>query len=148
MMYERIKNDDHVFIDWLSYLQQLGWQQYQKTRSCDYTYSKHNLFFEHVALAFPKDSPWISKFNDEIKLMLQSGLTIAWKQMYWPPKTECDLRYEPKLQMIDIVIVSDMQGSFYVLFGGIVLSTFFLIGEWIHSKNQKDKMSPSKSWTP
>ena len=151
LMYERIKNDDHVYIDWLSYLQQLGWQQYQKTRSCDFTYSKQNLFFEHVALAFPKDSPWISRFNKEIRLMLQSGLTIAWKQMYGPPKTECDLKYVKKLQMIDTVIVSDMQGSFYILFGGVVLSAFWLLGEWIHYNNNKNKgktLSPSANWTP
>ena len=64
-----------------------------------------------MALAFPKGSPWVSKFNAEFKLMKQSGMTLAWKKRYWPPENECNIKYVPKFTMIDPVIVPDMQAS-------------------------------------
>lgn len=148
-LYDRIQEDDLVYIGWLSYLEQMGYEQYQITKSCDYAYSKRNIFFEHVAMAFPKHSPWVSKFNQQIKLMLQSGMTIAWKKKYWPPENECNIKYVPKFQMIDPVIVPDMQGAFYILFSGIVISSFFLLGEKVYYNNNKNKPSkPQKSFTP
>ena len=33
-------------------------------------------FFERVALAFPKDSPWIEHFNIEIKRILQANISL------------------------------------------------------------------------
>ena len=108
-MWKRVEDGQHVYIDFQSHLEQLGMQQYERTRQCDYEYSKFGLFHEHVALAFPKDSPWVDLFNDEIKNMLQGGMTIAWKKKYWPPDNECNIQYTAKFAMIDIVLVSDMQ---------------------------------------
>ena len=158
-MWERIAGGYHVYIDFLSHLEQLGEKRYNETKTCDFAYSKHGLFHEHLALAFPKDSPWVDMFNVEIKNMLQGGMTKAWKIKYWPKENECNIEYEAKFAMIDIVIVSDMQvrkifflifeknnnnilfeqGAFYVLFGGIILSFFYLVGEWIYFKKNPDK---------
>ena len=73
--------DKHVYLDWVTDLVMLSEDQYQATKSCDYEISKDNFFFEHVALAFPKDSPWIQKFNKEIRMMMQGGLIKRWKQV-------------------------------------------------------------------
>ena len=80
-MYTKIQEDNHVYIEWLSKLESLSYEQYMITKSCDYAFSKENFFYEHVAMAFPDDSPWIEKFNNEIRLMLQSGLMLKWKKV-------------------------------------------------------------------
>jgi len=82
--------------------------------------------------------------------MLQSGMTIAWKKKYWPPENECNIKYVPKFTMIDPVIVPDMQGAFYILFSGIVISAFFLLGEKVYFNNNKNKATSNsqKSFTP
>ena len=46
-----------------------------------YLGGEEDFFFERVAMAFPKDSPWIGKFNDEINKILQGGLIQYWKQV-------------------------------------------------------------------
>lgn len=80
-LYDMIKDENHVYIEWLSKLEMMAFEQYQLTKSCDYAFSKENFFYEHVAMAFPDDSPWIKKFNHEIRLMLQSGLMLKWKKV-------------------------------------------------------------------
>ena len=47
-----------------------------------YSTTKDGIFHEHVAIALPKHSPWTARFNHEIKMMLQSGLAMAWKKVY------------------------------------------------------------------
>ena len=80
-LYDMIQEDNHVYIEWLSSLEMLAEEQYKLTRTCDYAFSVENFFYEHVAMAFPDDSPWIKKFNHEIRLMLQSGLMLKWKKV-------------------------------------------------------------------
>lgn len=80
-LYDMIKDENHVYIEWLSKLEMMAYEQYQMTKKCDYAFSKENFFYEHVAMAFPDDSPWIKKFNHEIRLMLQSGLMLKWKKV-------------------------------------------------------------------
>ena len=79
ILYDMIKYENHAFIDWLSNLEMLSEEQYKITDKCDYEISTDNFFFEHVSLAFPDDSPWITKFNKEIRMMMQSGLIYRWK---------------------------------------------------------------------
>ena len=80
-LYSMIQEEEHIYIDWMATLEQLSEQQFQITQACDYAFSKENFFYEHVAMAFPKDSPWIPKFNFEIRRMLQSGLMDKWKKV-------------------------------------------------------------------
>ena len=76
-----IIDDYHVYMDWMSTLEMLFDEQFHRTGRCDFALSKENFFYEHVAFAFPKGSPWIPWFNEEIKLMLQSGMIIKWKEV-------------------------------------------------------------------
>ena len=76
-----IYDDYHVYMDWMSTLEMLFDEQFLRTGRCDFALSKENFFYEHVAFAFPKGSPWIPWFNKEIKLMLQSGMIIKWKEV-------------------------------------------------------------------
>ena len=94
-LYEMIQQDDHIYIDFKSNLDMLAEEQYQLSRDCDYAFSKENFFYEHIALAFPKDSPWIEKFNHEIKLMLQSGLIFKWKKVSRPLRALINVMFFP-----------------------------------------------------
>ena len=42
---------------------------------------KENFFIERVAMAFPKDNPWIKHFDAEIRKIVQAGLIDRWKQV-------------------------------------------------------------------
>ena len=68
---QKIKYEDHVYIEWKSKLEMMMKEQYNITRQCDYALGREEFFHERVALAFPKDSPWIEHFNVEIKKVLQ-----------------------------------------------------------------------------
>ena len=70
------------------------------SKACDYAFSKENFFYEHIAMAFPQDSPWIEKFNHEIKLMLQSGLIFKWKKVS-RQLTFCQTHY--KILSLDVL---------------------------------------------
>jgi len=123
-------------------------QQYKLTKTCDFAFSKENFFYEHVAMAFPDDSPWIKKFNHEIRLMLQSGLMLKWKKTYWPAENECTSSARGGISSTAIVSVSDMQGSFFILLMGIVLS-FIVLGFELCCSTGKGKRDNSvKQFTP
>ena len=80
-VFDMIENENHVLIEWMSHLEVLAEQKYKKSKMCEYSLSTEQFFYEHVAMAFPKNSPWLTKFNAEIRKMLQSGLTIQWKKV-------------------------------------------------------------------
>ena len=79
-----IQKQDHVYLEWLSHLEMLAEEQYRYctvlycaklyivplycriTKTCDYAFSRENFFYEHVALAFPADSPWVSRWDTTI----------------------------------------------------------------------------------
>ena len=61
--FNMIIENGHVFIDWKSRLEIMMKDQYQKTKMCDFALAKEEFFSERVALAFPRGSPWIEKFN-------------------------------------------------------------------------------------
>merc|ERR1712106_1102201 len=84
-----IKQDDHVYIGWKSKLEVLVKEQYNITGLCDFAFGKEEFFFERVAMAFPRDSPWIPYFDKEIKKVVQGGLVQRWKQVFWPADDEC-----------------------------------------------------------
>ena len=80
-MLTRVAAGSHAYIDWMSNLEWLGYEAYTEHGNCHYEYSKDGIFHEHVAIALPKHSPWTARFNHEIKMMLQSGLAMAWKKV-------------------------------------------------------------------
>ena len=168
-LYTMIKQDDHVlvsqtirfcksyidfhsrYIEWKSKLEQILYEQYNITGSCDYAFAKEEFFFERVAMAFPPDSPWIQPFNREIKKILQSGLVQRWKQVknttsirrrsllplllqvYWPPENECSDGASGGIGTTAVVSVTDMQGSFVILVLGCIFSLLVLIAEFLLS---------------
>ena len=64
-IYEDIKENDHVLIEWKSFLDLKLKKEYQLTGICDYSLAPEDFFMERVALAFAKDMQWLDQFNTE-----------------------------------------------------------------------------------
>jgi len=128
-VYEMIKEDDHVYIDWKSHLEVLSAKQYAVSRECDYAFGKEEFFNEQVAMAFPKDSPWIKDFDRITKMALQTGLLKAWKQKFWPKEDECYAERIAGFGTALVLTITDMQGSFGMCMFGLLIGVLVLIGE-------------------
>ena len=62
-IYQKIRDDYHVFIDWKSFLDVKIKADHEETGRCDYAISKESFYTERAALAFGKDMQWIKKFD-------------------------------------------------------------------------------------
>jgi len=144
-LFPMIKQDDHVYIGWKSKLEVLVKEQYNITGLCDFAFGKEEFFFERVAMAFPRDSPWIPYFDKEIKKVVQGGLVQRWKQVFWPADDECSAGARGGVGQTAVVTVTDMQGSFFILMMGCFFSMLVLLVECLTSKSTK--MSEKQSTT-
>ena len=59
-----IRDDDHILVDWKPTLDLLMKSEYAKTKKCEYTLGIGEFWTERVAMAFPRENPWIEKFNE------------------------------------------------------------------------------------
>ena len=59
-----VRDDDHILIDWKPTLDLLMKSEYAKTKKCEYTLGIGEFWTERVAMAFPRENPWIEKFNE------------------------------------------------------------------------------------
>ena len=68
--------------------------------------------------------------------------------MNWPAPNQCTSAQRGGVSMTSTVTVTDMQGSFFILMIGCVISCFVLIWEvlYINKKNKSD--NSVKSFTP
>ena len=64
-LYDKIKNDGHALIEWKTTLDIIMKEQYNKTKTCDYSLGLEDFFLERVALGFPEGNVWIEQFNDK-----------------------------------------------------------------------------------
>eukprot|EP00092_Neocalanus_flemingeri_P000465 GFUD01000495.1.p1 GENE.GFUD01000495.1~~GFUD01000495.1.p1 ORF type:complete len:837 (+),score=225.49 GFUD01000495.1:88-2598(+) len=148
VLYSMIKQQDHVYIEWKSKLEMLMKEQYNITGLCDYAFGKEEFFFERVAMAFPRDSPWIKHFDKEIKKIVQGGLIKRWKQVFWPPDDECTAGARGGVGSTAVVTVTDMQGSFFILMMGCFLALLVLLVECVTAKTFKESEKQNSTIKP
>ena len=72
---------DHAYLGPLSELEVMAEEERLRTGTCDYALSTETFLMDRVAFAFPDNSPWVQRFNEEIRRMLQSGLMMKWKRV-------------------------------------------------------------------
>merc|ERR1711892_198457 len=147
-LYSMIKQNDHVYIEWKSKLEMIMKEQYNITKMCDYAFGREDFFFERVALAFPRDSPWIKHFDNEIKKILQAGLIERGKQVFWPPDDECTAGARGGVGSTAVVTVTDMQGSFFILMMGCFLALVVLLLECMAAKSFKESEKQTSTIKP
>ena len=64
-IYEKIKFDDHALIEWKTTLDIMMKNEYSKTGVCEFSLGLEEFFTERVAIAFPRENPWIDRFNHQ-----------------------------------------------------------------------------------
>ena len=64
-IYEKIIEDNHVLIEWKSFLDLKLKEEYKNTGLCGYSIAPEEFFIERVSLAFAKDMQWLDQFNTQ-----------------------------------------------------------------------------------
>ncbi|XP_076061279.1 ionotropic receptor 93a-like [Oratosquilla oratoria] len=147
-LFYRIREEDHAYLEWKTNLLFLMKEQFLRTDRCDYSLGKEEFYHEFVAPTVPKDSPYVDLFNAEIKKMQTGGLIQKWKQDYWPKKDKCSSTAYGGGDASRTVSLSDMQGSFFLLFIGFCLAAFIISCECLFSKREKSEPgTPSSTGT-
>ncbi|XP_018027085.1 ionotropic receptor 93a [Hyalella azteca] len=131
ILLDRIRYTDYAYIQWKVNLLVIMKEEFLRTDSCDFSLGREEFYSEHVAMAMPKGSPYVWKFDEEIKLMLKGGLVQKWMQDHWPKKDRCSASAYGDGDGMRTVSLADMQGSFVLLGLGFLLALVFIIAEFV-----------------
>ncbi|CAG9765217.1 unnamed protein product [Ceutorhynchus assimilis] len=137
-----IKKGKHVYIDWKIKLQYLIKQQFLENEACSFALGMDEFADEKISLIVAPDTPYLQKINEEIKKLHQVGLIQKWLEDYLPKKDKCWKKKRSVEVNNHTVNLDDMQGSFFVLFIGFVMSILVMAVEnlWFKKiKNKKNK---------
>ncbi|XP_043276414.1 ionotropic receptor 93a isoform X4 [Venturia canescens] len=128
-MINRVKDGTHVLVDWTSSLRMLTRIDNPLTNDgvCHFSIGTETFVEESIALLLPLGSPYLPLVNTQLKRMKESGLIDKWIKDRMPMKDECwegsSLNNQVNNHKVD---VWDMQGIFFVLFLGYLISLLFL----------------------
>ena len=64
-LYQKIIEDEYAYVEWNDNLDLIMKEQHKITGKCDFELSSEKFLTQRLAFAFPKDNPWIKKFNKE-----------------------------------------------------------------------------------
>ncbi|KAI8421917.1 hypothetical protein MSG28_009840, partial [Choristoneura fumiferana] len=136
----RVRTQRHVIIDWKLRLSYLMRAEHVATDTCSFSLSAEEFMDEQVAMIVPAGSPYLSVFNKEINRMQKAGLIAKWLSAYLPKRDRC-WKTSSVAQEVDnhTVNLSDMQGSFFVLFLGFISATSVLLIEWFYHRRKSKK---------
>ncbi|XP_045499177.1 ionotropic receptor 93a [Colias croceus] len=134
----RVRKERHVMIDWRLRLKYLMRADTLATDSCDFVLSSEEFMEERVAMIVPADSPYLPVINKEINRMQKAGLINKWLSAYLPKRDRCWQTSSSTREVNNHTVnLSDMQGSFFVLFLGVFSATTVLLSEWFYNRRKK-----------
>ncbi|CAG4929672.1 unnamed protein product [Colias eurytheme] len=134
----RVRKERHVMIDWRLRLNYLMRADTLATDSCDFVLSSEEFMEERVAMIVPADSPYLPVINKEINRMQKAGLINKWLSAYLPKRDRCWQTSGATREVNNHTVnLSDMQGSFFVLFLGVFSATTVLLSEWFYNRRKK-----------
>ncbi|CAH2084495.1 unnamed protein product [Euphydryas editha] len=133
----RVREHRHALIDWKLRLTYLMRAEAVKSDTCDFTLSSEDFMDEQVAMIVPARSPYLPIINKEINRMQKAGLITKWLSAYLPKRDRCWKTSTVEEVNNHTVNLSDMQGSFFVLFLGIISASTVLLMEWIYMRRNK-----------
>ncbi|XP_049872906.1 ionotropic receptor 93a [Pectinophora gossypiella] len=135
---ERVRNQRHVIIDWKLRLGYLMRAAHLATDTCDFALSAEEFLPEQVAMIVPSGSPYLTVLNKEINRMQKAGLITKWLSAYLPRRDQC-WKTSSVAQEVNnhTVNLSDMQGSFFVLFLGFFSASSVLLIEWLYHRRKR-----------
>ncbi|XP_052741013.1 ionotropic receptor 93a isoform X4 [Bicyclus anynana] len=135
---ERVRTSRHALIDWKLRLRYLMRADTLRTDTCDFALSAEEFMDEQVAMIVPAGSPYLAVINKEINRMHKAGLITKWLSSYFPKRDRC-WKTSAVAQEVNnhTVNLSDMQGSFFVLFLGVFTAMTVLVLEWGFNRRKK-----------
>ncbi|XP_063930697.1 ionotropic receptor 93a [Zophobas morio] len=133
-MIKNIVDGKHVHIDWKMTLQYIMKKQYLESDRCDLALGLDEFYNEQLAMIMAQDTPYLEIFNDQIKKLHQVGLIEKWLKDYLPKKDRCWKNRHLVEVNNHTVNMDDMQGSFFVLFLGFLLSLLVTVSEKLWHK--------------
>ncbi|CAH0719845.1 unnamed protein product, partial [Brenthis ino] len=133
----RVRNNHHALIDWKLRLTYLMRAENLRTDTCDFSLSTEEFMDEQVAMIVPAGSPYLPVINKELNRMHKAGLISKWLSAYLPKRDRCWKTSAVEEVNNHTVNLSDMQGSFFVLFLGVFSATTVLIMEWIYNHRKR-----------
>ncbi|XP_055527509.1 ionotropic receptor 93a [Wyeomyia smithii] len=146
-MIASIRGGHHVHIDWRTNLKYLMKREFLKSDRCDFVLSMDEFLDEQIALAMPKNSPYIDVINDEIIKMQQFGFMQRWLKKYLPTEDKCSkVRRNSEVEN-HTVNNDDMAGSYYVLCIGFSASMGLLLIEFAWRWYRKSKEQTLQPFT-
>ncbi|XP_021705215.1 ionotropic receptor 93a [Aedes aegypti] len=140
-MVERIRTGRHVHIDWRTNLKYLMKKEFLKNDRCDFALSVDEFLDEQIALAMPKNSPYLELINAELTKMHQFGFIQRWLGSYMPSEDKCSNARKSTEVENHTVNNDDMAGSYYVLVIGFSMGLFMFVLEygWRWYKRSKEE---------
>ncbi|XP_041979809.1 ionotropic receptor 93a [Aricia agestis] len=135
---QRVRDERHAIIDWRMRLTYLMRAHTLRTDMCDFSISSEEFIDEKIAMIVPAGSPYLPVINKELNHMHKAGLITKWLSTYLPKRDRC-WRTSGVAQEVNnhTVNLRDMQGSFFVLFLGVMSASAVLIAEWLYRRRVK-----------
>uniref|UniRef100_A0AAU6ND91 IR93a n=1 Tax=Mythimna loreyi TaxID=667449 RepID=A0AAU6ND91_9NEOP len=135
---QRVRSKRHVIIDWKLRLSYLMRADRLESDNCDFALSAEEFFHEKVAMIVPAGSPYLPVINKELDRMHKAGLIMRWLDAYLPKKDRC-WKTSSMMQEVNnhTVNLSDMQGSFFVLFMGFFSASTVLLLEFLYHRRKR-----------
>ncbi|XP_058458924.1 ionotropic receptor 93a [Malaya genurostris] len=140
-----IREGHHVHIDWRTNLNYLMKREFLKNDRCDFVLSMDEFLDEQIALAMPKNSPYIDVINDELIKMQQFGFMQRWLKKYLPSQDKCSKVRRSSEVENHTVNNDDMAGCYYILLIGFSMGMAMFLVEYVwrwYKKSRKAKLQP------
>ncbi|EEB18389.1 glutamate receptor delta-1 subunit precursor, putative [Pediculus humanus corporis] len=144
---EKIRKGEHVYMDWKTNMLFLTKKQYVETGTCDFTFGTEEFLEEQLAMVIAQGNPYLPRIDQEIRRIHRVGLIYKWLQDYLPKKDKCWSTNRLTEVTSHTVNMRDMQGSFFVLFLGIILSTILILTEYFYKKKTDREKNVIKPFT-
>ncbi|XP_062556939.1 ionotropic receptor 93a isoform X2 [Armigeres subalbatus] len=144
-MVDTIRSGHHVHIDWRTNLKYLMKKEFLKSDRCDFALSLDEFLDEQIALAMPKNSPYLEVINAEITKMHQFGFIHRWLGSYMPSEDKCSNARKSTEVENHTVNNDDMAGSYYVLLIGFSMGLFMFLVEYAwrwYTKSKEQSLQP------
>ncbi|KZS13465.1 Uncharacterized protein APZ42_021438 [Daphnia magna] len=119
-----VTNGSYAYIAGKSNLESLIYDDYTRSGICRLSIAQQEFFKINVAFAFQKNSPLKPFIDKKILQMVESGLGIYWKKLYWPPSDgKCGKVKQSDTGPKSLSLI-DLQGAFIILAIGFYLGKY------------------------
>ena len=64
-LFQKIIDEDYAYVEWNDNLDLIMKENHKQTGACNFEVSAERFLTQRLAFAFPKNNPWIKKFDKE-----------------------------------------------------------------------------------